>query len=91
MSVELHPKESELREVIKACMKENGMKFDDRTIGNLVNALYRDAICSSEDSCEMPRGITINDLKTQMAKHDGLLENLSLRSGLALAHIIILG
>ena len=61
-------------------MKENGMKFDDKTIGNMVNALYRDAISS-----ETSRGITINELKTQMAKHDGLLENLSLRSGLALA------
>ena len=57
------------------------MKFDDKTIGDMVNALYRDAISSSEDSSEVPRGITINDLKTQMAKHDGLLENLSLSIG----------
>ena len=70
------PQEPELREVITACMKENGMKFDDKTIGDMVNALYRDAIGSGDSN-----GITINELKTQMAKHDGLLENLSLSIG----------
>ena len=68
---------------MKACMEENGMKFDDRAIESLVQALYQDAMgaaCASGDACDRKRGLTIDDLKTQMAKHEGLLENLSIRS-----------
>ena len=75
--------EPELRQVMKACMEENGMKFDERDLESLVQALYQDAIgssCSSEGNfCDRRKGITIDDFKTQMAKHEGLLENLSIR------------
>ena len=33
--------EPELRQVMKACMEENGMKFDDRDLESLVQALYQ--------------------------------------------------
>ena len=78
--------EPELQQVMKACMEENGMKFDERDLESLVQALYQDAIgssCSSEgdNMCDRRKGITIDDLKTQMAKHEGLLENLSISMG----------
>ena len=68
---------------MKACMEENGMKFDNRDMESLVQALYQDAMgsaCASEDVCDRKKGLTIDDLKMQMAKHEGLLENLSIRS-----------
>ena len=35
--------QSDVREVMKAAMEENGMKFDEREIENLAQALYEDA------------------------------------------------
>ena len=69
---------------MKACMEENGMKFDEKEVESLVQALYLDTVgsaCASEGDSDnrLQTGITIDDLKEQMSKHDGLLENLSLR------------
>ena len=66
--------ESELRHVMKACMEENGMKFDEKDIESLTKILYQDA--AGEDS---RGGITIDDIKEELGKHEGLLENLSIR------------
>ena len=43
-------------------------------------ALYEDAagLAAGEQSFET-RGITVDDLKAEMAKHDGLLEGLSIK------------
>ena len=36
--------ESDLREVMKACMLENGMEFDEKEVADLANALFEDAV-----------------------------------------------
>lgn len=36
--------ESDLREVMKACMVENGMQFDEKEVTSLANALFEDAV-----------------------------------------------
>lgn len=58
---------------MRACMVENGMKFSEDQIDDLTMALFEDA----DNEC---RGaITYESLKNQLEKHDGLLENLSIR------------
>ena len=43
-------------------------------------ALYEDAAgLAAGEHAEETRGITVDDLKAEMAKHDGLLENLSIK------------
>ena len=36
------------REVLKACMSESGMKFDEKEVHNLAKALFDDAVKVSE-------------------------------------------
>ena len=36
--------ESDLREVMKACMVENGMQFDEKEVSDLATALFEDAV-----------------------------------------------
>ncbi len=69
-----------------ACMEENGMRFDEKEIEDLAQALYEDAagLAAGEAHAEgwrdaASRGITVEDLKAELAKHDGLLENLSIK------------
>ena len=54
-------------------MEENGMKFSDEQIEDLTIALFEDADQASRGA------ITFEDLKCQLEKHGGLLENLSIR------------
>lgn len=56
------------------------MNFDEKEIEDLASALYEDAagLAAGEEAGET-RGITVDDLKAEMAKHDGLLENLSIK------------
>ena len=85
--------ESDLREVMKACMVENGMQFDEKEVASLANALFEDAVqvaaaffiffrnfvhCKHQDGCA---GITVDDLKDQLTRHEGLLENLTISIG----------
>ena len=46
----------------------------------LAQALYEDAagLAAGEEAENCP-GITVDDLKAELAKHEGLLENLSIR------------
>lgn len=67
--------ESDLREVMKACMLENGMEFDEKEVSDLANALFEDAV---KEGCA---GITVDDLKDQLQRHEGLLENLTISIG----------
>ena len=61
-------------------MEENGMKFDEKEIEDLAQALYEDAAGLAAGEAHMEtRGITIEDLKAELSKHDGLLENLSIK------------
>ena len=54
-------------------MDENGMSFDEESVEELTSALYQDATSS-----EQP-GISFSSLKSQISKHEGLLENLTIR------------
>ena len=67
--------QSELREIIKSCVSENGMEFDEAQVSELVQALYDDAVKPGKD------GISVDDLSDQFKKHEGLLENLTLSIG----------
>lgn len=63
----------ELRHVLRACMEENGMKFNEQQLLDLSDALL-------EDADPKRRGtITFESLKNQLQKHGGLLENLTIR------------
>lgn len=65
--------QSELQKVMKACMEENGMKFSDEQIEDLTLAMFEDADTQNTGA------ISYESLKAQLEKHDGLLENLSIR------------
>ena len=67
--------QSELREIIKSCVSENGMEFDEVQVNDLVKALYDDAVKPGKE------GISVDDLSDQFKKHEGLLENLTLSIG----------
>lgn len=58
---------------MRACMEENGMQFSEEQIKELTIALF-------EDADQANRGaITYEALKNQLEKHEGLLENLTIR------------
>lgn len=63
----------ELQHVMRACMEENGMKFSEDQVEDLTMALFEDA------DVEIRGAITFEALKAQLEKHDGLLENLTIR------------
>ncbi|KAH8309544.1 hypothetical protein KR059_011653 [Drosophila kikkawai] len=62
----------ELHDVIRHCIKENGMEFSEDQIEDLTSAMFEDA--DPHNSGE----ITYEALKNQLNKHGGLLENLSI-------------
>ena len=57
-----------------ACMDENGLTMDEESVTELTKALYQDAIAPGQ------QGITFAALKSQISKHEGLIENLTIRS-----------
>ena len=67
--------QSELKEIIKSCVAENGMEFDETQVDDLARALFEDAVKPGKD------GISVDDLSDQFRKHKGLLENLTLSIG----------
>ena len=80
--------EKELQHVMRACMDENGMKFDEGEVDELTRALFHDATTvvtttgNTTGSTTVPTaGITFDALKAQLQKHDGLLQNLSISIG----------
>ena len=71
---------------LRACMDENGMRFDEESVEELTRALYQDAIAANQQvpvwphsPWTPPQGITFSSLKSQLSKHDGLLDNLTIR------------
>ncbi|XP_040570959.1 NADPH oxidase 5 isoform X2 [Lepeophtheirus salmonis] len=64
--------EKELQHVMRACMDENGMTFDENEVDELTGALFTDALIEGQN------GITFEALKAQLTKHEGLLQNLSI-------------
>lgn len=69
--------EKELQHVMRACMDENGMKFDEGEVDELTRALFHDATTLVVNH-PGAGGITFEALKAQLTKHDGLLQNLSI-------------
>ena len=63
--------ESNFREVIKACMMENGMDFDEDELNNLASALFQDGVREGQDA------MTLDDFKEQLQRH-GLVEGLGI-------------
>lgn len=57
---------------MKACMEENGMQFSEEQIEDLTVALFEDADSNNRGA------ITYEALKSQLEKHGGLLENLTI-------------
>ncbi|CAH0715144.1 unnamed protein product, partial [Brenthis ino] len=57
----------ELQHVLRACMLENGMQFSDAQLAELAAAMLEDA-----------GALTYEALRDQLARHEGLLENLSI-------------
>ena len=61
-------------------MEENGMRFDEKEVEDLAQALYEDAAgLAAGESAHDSKGITVEDLKAELSKHEGLLENLSIK------------
>ena len=77
----------ELKVVLEACVEENGLQFTSDQIDQLTKTLYHDAINNLDESALTnadDEGIRFEQLKSQMVKHPGLLENLSIRFRLSL-------
>lgn len=56
------------------------MRFDEKEVEDLAQALYEDAAgLAVGESAEFSKGITVEDLKAELSKHEGLLENLSIK------------
>lgn len=56
------------------------MKFNEEQLNQLTTALYDDARASDNGSDgTSAAGLSFEELKAQMTKHPGLLENLSIR------------
>jgi hypothetical protein len=72
--------EKELQHVMRACMDENGMKFDEGEVDDLTRALFHDAtvVTTTSSKSTVAGGITFDALKAQLTKHEGLLQNLSI-------------
>ena len=64
---------------MRACMDENGMKFEEGEVDELTHALFHDAtFISDQPDPDAVVGITFEALKAQLTKHEGLLQNLSI-------------
>ncbi|CAG9792290.1 unnamed protein product [Diatraea saccharalis] len=59
---------------MQACMEENSMHFSEEQLLDLTGAMIEDA------DTENRGAITYEALRNQLSKHDGLLENLSIRT-----------
>ena len=72
----------ELKSTLAMCSEESGMKFTDEQLNQLTWTLFEDAKqCGDDDlkridPCD---GVGFEELKAQMARQPGLLENLSTR------------
>ena len=45
--------EGNFREVIKVCMRENGMDFDEDELNNLASPLFEDGVKEDQDSMDL--------------------------------------
>ena len=58
---------------MRACMDENGMKFEEGEVDELTHALFHDATLGDSQPADAV-GITFEALKAQLTKHEGLLQ-----------------
>ena len=58
--------------MLEACALENKLNIDEQEMNELAKALFEDAVEEGKTY------ITVDDLKAQMSKYEGLLENLGL-------------
>ena len=65
--------------MLKACSEENGMKFSEEQLDQLTVALYDDARNESASEIERRPGVSYEELREQILRHPGLLENISVR------------
>lgn len=66
--------EEELEQIMRECLRENGMELAESDIQALSFALYEEAIGDGQDTGEL----SIDQLKDVFSKHEGLLENLTI-------------
>lgn len=72
----------ELKSALIICSEESGMKFTDEQLNQLTLTLFEDAKqCGDGDrkKIDPDDGVGFEELKAQMARQPGLLENLSTR------------
>ena len=58
--------------VIKAALKESGLKFDEAKTSRLSTVLFEDGVQKDKDF------MTLDDFKNQLGRQDGLIKNLAL-------------
>ena len=62
----------ELRTVLKSCMDESTLQFSDDKLNELAMALFEDADMDKNGA------ITFEELKAELDKHPGVIENLTI-------------
>ena len=67
---------NELEDVMRACLKESGMNLPESDVQELAFALIDDGL---DDGDEISEEINIDQFKKVLEKHEGLLENLTIR------------
>ena len=63
----------ELRTVLKSCMGESALQFNDDQLDELTRTLLEDADATNSGS------ITFEELQSALSRHPGLVENLTFR------------
>jgi len=72
-----------LKEVLKACTQENQFTFSDAQLDQLAMNMYQDAVIDETADSNVIcvyEGLGYEQLKAQMMRHPGLLDNLSIWS-----------
>lgn len=64
----------ELRTVLKSCMDESALQLSESNLDELTKALFEDADVDKSGT------ITFEELKVELDKHPGVIENLTIRS-----------
>jgi len=69
---------NELKEVLKACTQENQFTFSDEQLNQLARNMYQEATAIETDTDDEGSGLGYDQLKAQMERHPGLVDNLSI-------------
>ena len=64
--------EDNFREVLKACMTENGMEFEEEEVDHLASVLFMDGCKDGADH------MTLDDFKEQLQRQEGLVKNMGI-------------